>query len=263
MAETLYFEEIKEPRDGYFVEYHPPIADARFATMNLVFVRDADVDAVSKAMLCELSAWLKRFDVPIMMSAWDAREKQINPGAGETSFLVGWQASPGKVIHSWRYADLDVFLAAQPKQVDWRTIYKDVPFKTDVQVKANAETFINERRRQNRNLKAILFGWLAVIPAGIALFQYFGPEWLGLLALIFGLWKAGRAGYRLWRNSKPTPSEAAKAEKQRKMDHYFYHCERNPGGFARLTVENSERESADRIRKEAEALALKGGSGNA
>lgn len=261
MAETLYFEEIKEARDGYFVEYHPPVADARFAAMNLVFVQDADSAAVSTAMLSELSAWLNRFDVPIMMSAWDARENQIRLSAGETSFLVGWQVSPGEVVHSWRYTDLDVFLATQPKRADWRAIYKDVPFRTDAQVKANAETFINERRRQNRYLKAILFAWLAVIPAGIALFQYFGPEWLGLLALIFGLWKAGRAGYRLWRNSKPTPSEAAKAEKQRKMDHYFYHCERNPDGFARLKVENFEKESAERIRKEAEALALKSKNG--
>lgn len=258
MAETLYFEEIKEPRGGYFVEYHPPIADARFATMNLVFVREADSGAVLKAMLDELSVWLKRFDVPLMISAWDARENQINPNAGETSFLVGWQPSLGEVVHSWQYTDLDVFLATQPKQMDWRTIYKNISFKTDAQVKVNAETFINERRRQNRYLKAILFGWLAVIPAGIALFQYFGPEWVGLLALIFGLWEAGRAGYRLWRNSKPTASEAAKAEKQRKMDHYFHHCERNPDGFARLKAENFEKEAAERVRKEAEALAAKG-----
>jgi hypothetical protein len=227
--------------------------------MNLVFIHDADNAAVSAAMLNELSTWLKRFDVPIMISAWDARENQIHPNAGETSFLVGWQASSGEVAHSWRYTDLDVFLATQPKHVDWRTIYTNVPFKTDAQVKANAETFINERRRQNRYLKAILFGWLAIIPAGIALFQYFGPEWLGLAALIFGLWKASRAGFRLWRYSKPTPSEAAKAEKQQKMDHYFYHCERNPDGFARLKVENFEREAAERVRKEAEALAKREG----
>jgi len=34
----------------------------------------------------------------------------------------------------------------------------------------------------------------------------------------------------------------------------FYHCERNPEGFARLKVENFEREARERILKEAEVL---------
>jgi hypothetical protein len=38
------------------------------------------------------------------------------------------------------------------------------------------------------------------------------------------------------------------------MSHYFYHCERNPDGFARLKVENFEREAKERILKEVEAL---------
>jgi hypothetical protein len=38
------------------------------------------------------------------------------------------------------------------------------------------------------------------------------------------------------------------------MKHYFYHCERNPEGFARLKAENFEREAKERIIKEAELL---------
>ncbi len=38
------------------------------------------------------------------------------------------------------------------------------------------------------------------------------------------------------------------------MRHYFYHCERNPEGFARLKVENFEREAKEQTLKEAEAL---------
>ncbi|MBS0220378.1 MAG: hypothetical protein JSR91_06510 [Proteobacteria bacterium] len=241
------------------MEYSPPSMDIPFATMNLVFTRAMDSTAVAAAMLEELAAWVKRYGVPIMVSAWDVQERRLRPKDEGESFLVGWQTPAGEITHSWRHTDLDAFLKANQSQPDLRTIYKDVPYKTDAQVKANADAYVNERRRQNRYLKAILFGWLAVIPAGIALFQYFGPEWLGLVALIFGLWKAGRAGFRLWRNSKPSPWEQAKAEKQRKMDHYYYHCEKDPAGFARLKIENFQNQAAGRTRKQAEALSkLKG-----
>lgn len=255
MAEPLYFEDVKEARDGYFVEYQPPSQDIAFATMNLVFTRTLDKTAVADVMLTESAAWVKRYGVPVMASAWDAQEDRIKPKDEGDSFLVGWQTPSGEIAHSWRHTDLGAFLKANPSQVDLRTVYKDIPFKTDAQVKANADAYVKERRLQNRYLKAILFGWLAVIPTGIALFQYFGPEWLGLVALIFGLWKAGCAGFRLWRNSKPTPREEAKVEKQRKMDHYYYHCERNPEGFARLKVENLQKEAAECTRKQADALA--------
>lgn len=254
MAEHLHFEDIKEPRDGYFVEYQPPSRGIAFATVNLVFTRALDKGAAADIMLEELTAWVKRYGVPVMASAWDAQENRIRPKDEGDSFLVGWQTPAGDFVHSWQHTDLDGFLKANPSQVDLRTAHKDIPFKTDAQLQADADIFVQQRRRQNRYLKAILFGWLAVIPAGIALFQYLGPEWLGLVALIFSLWKAGRAGFRLWRNSKPTPWEEAKAEKQHKMDHYYYHCERNPEGFARLKVENFQKEAAERTRKQAEAL---------
>ncbi|MCC5960053.1 MAG: hypothetical protein JJU08_12015 [Rhodobacteraceae bacterium] len=47
------------------------------------------------------------------------------------------------------------------------------------------------------------------------------------------------------------------AEKKRKMEHYFYHCERNPAGFWRLKSENFESDKRERVRKEADELSNK------
>ncbi|TAJ84092.1 hypothetical protein [Reyranella sp.] len=257
MTETLYFESIKELRDGYFVEYHPPGADDRFAKASLTFTQETEKAVVSKAMLMELGIWLERYGVPIMMSAWDKRENRILTQDAGDSFLVGWKTSTGKFVHSWHYIDLDGFLEVNQTELDRRAIYKDVPFKTQEQVKLNAAAYAAERRRQNRYLKTILLVWLVVVPTGIALIEYFGPDWLALIALVLSLWQAGKAGYGLWHNSKPSPWEKAKAEKQRRMDHYFNHCERNPEGFARLVSDNFEREAVERTRKEADALSAK------
>lgn len=42
------------------------------------------------------------------------------------------------------------------------------------------------------------------------------------------------------------PGHKEEAEKQRRIAHYFYHCERNPEGFARLQAENFGREEASK-----------------
>ena len=38
------------------------------------------------------------------------------------------------------------------------------------------------------------------------------------------------------------------------MEHYFYHCERNPDGFMRLKSENFRDDARERVRQEAEEL---------
>jgi hypothetical protein len=54
---------------------------------------------------------------------------------------------------------------------------------------------------------------------------------------------------------KPSKLELEMIEKQRKMEHYYYHCERNPLGFARLRAENFERDLSEKTREEAAKLA--------
>jgi hypothetical protein len=53
---------------------------------------------------------------------------------------------------------------------------------------------------------------------------------------------------------KPSQREKQKAEKDLKMQHYFYHGELNPDGFNRLKIENFDREAIERTHKEADAL---------
>lgn len=69
--------------------------------------------------------------------------------------------------------------------------------------------------------------------------------------------EGGARGHEDLGAHKVTPREEEKGEKQRKMDHYFYHCERNPDGFARLKIENFEKDAGERVRAEAAALASK------
>ena len=207
-------------------------------------------------MKAEVAHWLTRYPVPIMVWAYDAAENNIRPqGDADDGLLVGWYA-PGTATlnYAWKVEGLPQFLNDTTNLPDWRTIYKGVPFRTDAGIKANANREWIKIRNQNLALKVILAIWLAIIPATWAAIQYLGPNWLAIAVLLYSLWQAVRTARKLFWRVEPSKLEKEKAEKELKMGHYFYHCERNPEGFIRLKVENFEREAKERIRKEAEAL---------
>lgn len=254
--EILYFDEIKEDRGSYFVEYQPPISKAPFATMNIVYPDDYVLESVAETMKKEVAHWLGRYAVPIMAWAYDASENQICPNGNiDDGVLTAWLSPGSKIImHTWKTKESPAFLNDTENRPDWRTIYKDLPFRTDAEVKSDAQQKLLKTREQNYTLKIVLAIWLAVIPATWAVIQYLGPDWLATGVLLYSLWQAFRAARKLFWNVQPTAAEKAKSEKESKMAHYYYHCERNPEGFSRLKVENFERVAKERIAKEAAEL---------
>lgn len=257
MAEKLYFDSIKEHCGPYFVVYSPPIPDWSFATLSLTFPEDVPSAKAAQLMELELERWITRYPVPLMVTSFDASDSVIDPERSkENAHLVGWlNPETNKVESSWKLDDMTVFTGSWCAPSDWCTIYADVPYRTDTQVKANAEKSAQETRKQNRILKVILGFWLSVIPASLALIEFFGPEAIGFAVLVFSLWKAWRAWGKLQGHVKPSPRESEVLEKQRRMDDYFYHCERNPEGFLRLRSENLEKDIRERTLADAAELA--------
>ena len=58
---------------------------------------------------------------------------------------------------------------------------------------------------------------------------------------------------------KESDVEKKKSEKQRTMEHYYYHCERNPCGFEKLKIENFEQDAKDKNIAEYQRLRENGG----
>lgn len=254
MPERLYFSEVKEDRGDYYVEYQPPVSDNRFATLNLVFIEQI-AERVEERIIAESNLWLEKYSVPIMATAFDFKEDIIRWGEPEKSTLVSWlDPRASTVSRSWNISDLTNFLEQHAERQSWRKIYTDIPFRADTEVKETAKQRAALARKQNRTLLVILLAWASVVPATLAIVQFFGPEWLSAIVLVYALSKAWQAALRLFGYSRPSVKESEERDKERKMRHYFYHCERNPDGFARLMIENSQKDSADRTRKEAEEL---------
>ena len=72
--------------------------------------------------------------------------------------------------------------------------------------------------------------------------------------MIYALWKAFVQLMKLLGKWPESASEKLEADKKQRMEHYFWHCERNPEGFQRLKTENFAREERERTSREAAEL---------
>jgi hypothetical protein len=188
-----------------------------------------------------------------MMSAFDAKEDLI-PISDEFggSHLMGYADSgTGQIVRRWGLFK-DAELPRQQLTAEYLTrVYKGVPFRVKDEVRQNAE---RKARATGRATRIIVF-FIVVVPVLTEVVSL-GVTWLGHLlsaiSISAGAYKAAKAMGWL----KPSKRQKQEAEKDLKMHHYFYHCERNPGAFAKLRNENFEREAVERTRKEEEALRL-------
>jgi hypothetical protein len=88
---------------------------------------------------------------------------------------------------------------------------------------------------------AVLIFWV-LVPLAILILEFTNPL-VGAVAFGLSLLKLGVEAIKFFGNpDKWIPGHRQKAERQRRMEHYVYHCERNPEGFARLRAENRSRD---------------------
>lgn len=248
----MFRDEFKEHRGKYYVSYQPADARFPFAIIQLTFLdHGSDVDIVKSAMEHELKNWLSRFRVPVMVSSFDAKDDLIPiASVSEQSHLMGYvDLQTGEMIQRWGLLKNEEL---PPEQLDagyLARVYEEVPFRLQEAVRQNA---LRETRTMGKSIRMIVF-LLAGVPLLIE-FVSLGVTWLGHvlagISITAGLYKLAKTMGWL----KPTQREKEQAEKDLRMKHYFYHCERNPEGYNRLKIENFEREAINQNHLEADQI---------
>jgi hypothetical protein len=251
----VFRDKLKEHRDSYYVSYQPADARYSFAFLHLTFPEgDFDASTVRQAMERELEIWLTRYPVPVMISAFDAKDDLISfSDEFGGSNLIGYVELPGRtVVRRWGLSKND---ESQVKEMDddyLERVYRDVPFKLQKEVREK----VNREARTNGRIIRIFVFFVFGVPVLIEIVSL-GIEWIGYIvsgiSISTGLYKTAKAMGWL----KPSKRDKEKAEKDLKMEHYFYHCEKNPDGFNRLKFENFDREAIEQTRKESESLRKK------
>jgi hypothetical protein len=261
---TVYRDRIKEARDNYFVEYLPADICIPLATLHLTFLNDSlDKREVAKLMEDEWAIWIKRYPVPLMVFAFAKTGSMIHLEElnGGSSFMGFLDPKTQKPVCRWGIVNDEELPETQLSEAYLDKVYYGIPFRTQAEVDENVS-----RRYRHQRLGIQIFKWvfllIVVVPVLVEILSL-GVPVLGYVisgvSILGGVYKVAKlAGW-----VKPTQSERIRAEKRRKMDHYYWHCERNPEGFARLRRENFNREASEETRKEFEALKDIGRSGQA
>lgn len=250
--DQLFFQSTKEDRGWYFVEYRPPIAGYRFATLQLVILENSKgSEEIAESMEAELVIWLERYPIPIMVSAFDDSGDLVNlENSRGCDHLIGHiDKQAHKVIREWRLLKNEELPRDALDTSYLRKIYSQIPFKTKQQLREEAQ----QKAKHLRLGWWIVFVWAVVVPAGVAVLEWWS-DWLGVAVLLYSLYKAVEKALRLkgkWPKSK---AEIQEEREETRMRHHHYHCERNPEGFERLKVENFERWAREEIRDEALSL---------
>lgn len=249
--QKVFRDVIKEHRGHYFVVYKPADVNSSLASVSLVFPEvTVDVSEVRRAMEQELAHWLNRFAVPVVVSAFDAKDDVIRfSDEPNNSHLTGYVDAQSRKLVQWWGLMKDEELPSEQKDADYlERAYQEVPFRLQEEVR---EEIRRKARTTGRIIRLFVF-FVATVPVLIELIAW--ATWLGHvlagLSVTTGLYKIGKAMGWL----RPTQREKEEAEKMSRMEHYFYHCERNPEAFNRLKCENFERESIEQTRAEAETL---------
>ena len=250
--QKVFRDAIKEHRGNYFVVYKPADVNSSLASVSLVFPETTvEATEVRLAMEEELRYWLNRFAVPVMVSAFDAKDSLIHFSEGPyESHLMGYiDPHTGGLVQKWGLFEEGEMPSEQKDAGYLERVYQGVPFRMQEKVR---EKVRREARVRGRVIRVIVFFYVggAVLIELVAL----GVNWLGhvlaAVSIATGSYKLGKAMGWL----KPTRRDKEKAEKEQKMGHYFYHCERNPEAFNRLKCENFERDAIEQTRNESEAI---------
>ena len=247
----VFREKLKEYRGEYYVIYQPADARLKFAAISLVFFRDSsDIAAIATAMERELDSWLGRFPVATMVSSFDAKDDLISlKGYRDDDHLTGYPSKSAGVVSRWQSLRDNEIPSELTDEQYLEQVYAGVPCRLAEEVRRDATA---KAKALRRGASLILF-FVIVVPVLIQLASV-GIAWFGtvisVISILFGLYRAAKAFGWI----QPSEREKQKAEKQRKMEHYFHHCEENPEGFNRLKMENFEREAVQRTQAEASAL---------
>jgi hypothetical protein len=258
MAEDLRFDCVKKDRGRYFVEYQPPEGDNWFATLQVVIVEPMNDEDVAASMESEVPIWLARYPVPLMVTSFDdAGDMHEFKGVRAGDYLMGYfSPETGELLSVWQGLGDDEIPHSELDDEALLRIFADIPVTraTAESIKTEFDVFARKVRTGRRLVVAWLLVWLVAIPLAWALAQWAGPHWLGTIVFVYCIYKALIQILRLAGVLEPSRREREKQEKQRRMEHYYEECEKNPEGFTRLKLENFEREARAQTMDEVRAL---------
>lgn len=254
----IVWESLKKEGDGYYVEYTPARYSPKSKDYPLahlivtVTTKQLSKEEIAEILEKEFCLWIKKYPVPLFAGACDDKEDMVDISSVRTARHLTGYPQVTLPFMKWGYIENNEIPVPSTDKERLKSIYQEIPYRTESAIRTKVR---NEAITRNIILSSIALMWI-LVPLAIELLGA-TSKIVGLLILAYSIFKAGQALLRLFGFIKPSKSHADKQEKERKMRHYYYHCEKNPDGFRRLMMENFEKEAQERTKKELQEIQQK------
>jgi hypothetical protein len=252
------FETIKEHRGSYFVEYSPARAGDYFASLDLVFTDKPTHDEIPPIMERESEIWIRRYPVPLMITAFDDANGMIHVQNERGCDCLTALPEKDAIVFHWKLLKDDEFPSGAWEENQLLDIYRDIPYTTQAERVRDAVSSVKARRRG----LVIIALWVVAVPVVVWLVGIASPI-LGGFVILYSIGKAIWQAMKMLGYVGRSEREKKKDAEELRMQHHHYYCKRNPEGFNRLKIECLEREAKERTQREAKELKRlqdKGGS---
>jgi len=250
VAEKIYFNNINEKTDRYFLKYSPPVGSVPFASLTVTYFSDVTDEKVATDLENLAGEWIARYPVPVMASAFDRRGDLIDLEKVRPISHLNVTLDNEKPRYRWELLEDEEFPEELKDPEYLIRIYSDLNYRTQSEVGVQAR----ENMKPLRAAKRLLIVWSVVVPVAIALLEFFSPVWLSVIALAYSFWKAYQQWLEMTGRKKKSDREIEKEEDCRLKEHHHYHCKLNPDGFLKLRNENFKRMEEDQIQKNYDSI---------
>jgi hypothetical protein len=250
--DELRFEPLRQGRGWYFVEYSPPLPNYRFSTLRVVVVDEQPAGRIAEVMENEATAWLRRYPIPLMVSAFNPVEDLIDlSSVRPCNHLMAVARGPDhKPTFHWRLLSNDELPEYALDRSLIANLFAALKWKSGRQINEQAEAEIQRLRLG----WWMVFLWAVVVPLIVAILEWWS-DLLGLAVLAYSFGKAIVHALRLTGKLPKAAAQSKKEAEELRARHHDYHCVQNPAGFERLKAENFDRWSRERTRATASTLA--------
>ena len=256
---TIIWDDIKRKRNGYLVEYQPSryIPDNKsypLATLHVTFLSQVSLQEAAQTLETEFKEWARLYPTYLMATAWDEAENMIDLASiNHSDHITGfYDPQANEIVMHWGLLDEEKIPQELKEEARLKEVYKGISYRTALDVKRDVEQHVKEVRLGKKIILATLIFWL-LVPLAIEIWGIANP-FISTIIICYSFAKSIIALLKLLGKIKPSAREKEKSEKERKMAHYYHHCEKNPLGFLKLKSENFEQEAREKIKKEAEDL---------
>lgn len=241
----ITYKPICEVNEYFLLEYAPPTIYTKLAIISITILKDISVENIVTLVEAETNKWIKKYPISTVTNTYfkNGDTVELITLKSSNSYLCYFDIEKNLILATWDYS-------IKPNNVyyvenDLNGMFEE--FKIIKEYDPDFETKKqNNKLLQLRVTMVILF---CLIPIIYEVISYTGNILVSNITMGFALYTAIIAGLKILRLVPETKKEKELAEINRKKEHYYMHCERNPEGFNKLKFEIIRRDEERKTEK--------------